>query len=49
MHFYLFKVLHVNGKKVVDGKLNVNYDAILEDICNRGCGIIRDIEKHNCI
>ncbi|GJQ76288.1 hypothetical protein Trydic_g2017 [Trypoxylus dichotomus] len=40
-----FKVLHVNAKKVVDGKLIINYDAILEDIYNRGHGIIKSLEK----
>lgn len=42
---YLFQVLHVNAKKVIDGKLTINYDVILEDIYNRGYGIIKSIEK----
>ncbi|KAI4467642.1 nucleolar rna-associated protein [Holotrichia oblita] len=41
-----FKVLHVNAKKLINGKLTINYDVILEDIYNRGYGLIKSIEKN---
>ncbi|CAG9764718.1 unnamed protein product [Ceutorhynchus assimilis] len=40
-----FKVAHINGKKLVNSKLELNEDAIIEDFYILGKGIVKWIEK----
>lgn len=40
-----FQVSHIPGRKVVNGNLILNVDAIVEDFYIIGSGIVQSIEK----